>query len=152
MAAVADHHGDHEEGHAVWAGPENDGTLAYRMEDYLMSGSFLRELDGFVKKHLPAFEDLEGGEHPHDYHDIFKLYEEMLSARIEAFLIAEGVTTEQVVEECKWAKTHGHDDYKFYEYLVASVEYESFYKLMLEFKRGQRDVSKWWTFFMNRDN
>mmetsp|Transcript_55854 Transcript_55854/g.130721 ORF Transcript_55854/g.130721 Transcript_55854/m.130721 type:complete len:152 (-) Transcript_55854:167-622(-) len=150
MAAVAKHD-DHAEGHAVWAGPENDGTLAYRLEDYLMSGSFLRELDGFVKKHAALFDDVTGGEHSHEYHDIFKKYEAMLASRIDAFLAAEGVTTEQVVEECKWAKTHGHDDYKFYEYLVASVEYESFYKLMLEFKTGQRDVSKWWTFFMNRD-
>eukprot|EP00971_Amphidinium_carterae_P326733 6457707-Amphidinium_carterae.1 len=112
-------------------------------------------------------------EHSHEYHDIFKKYEAMLASRIDAFLAAEGVTTEQwgtrfslvvsmpdrvarrigfngdagvrssfamqVVEECKWAKTHGHDDYKFYEYLVASVEYESFYKLMLEFKTGGID-------------
>merc|ERR1712228_476037 len=88
--------------------------------------------------------DVAGGEHPHEWHDIFREYEAMLDKRVEAFLASEGVTAEQAVADCRLAKAQGKDHYIFFEYLAAAVEYEKFYAMMLEFKMGKRDVSQWW--------
>mmetsp|Transcript_105058 Transcript_105058/g.321997 ORF Transcript_105058/g.321997 Transcript_105058/m.321997 type:complete len:140 (-) Transcript_105058:210-629(-) len=133
--------------HFEVAGPENDGSLAYRLEDYLLSGSFLMQLNAFVTQHADKFEDLQGGEHEHEWHDIFLEYERMLNDRVEAFLKAEGVTAEQAVEACMRAKAAGQEDYKFFEYLAAAMDYEKFRTVMLDFKVGRRDVSKWWKCF-----
>mmetsp|Transcript_5118 Transcript_5118/g.12874 ORF Transcript_5118/g.12874 Transcript_5118/m.12874 type:complete len:147 (-) Transcript_5118:297-737(-) len=137
------------EGHGPeLAVPEkNDGSLAYRLEDYMLSGSFLMQLNEFVMKHMNKFEDVEGGEHPHEWHDLFLEYERMLNHRVEAFLKAEGVSAEQAVAACERAKAAGNKDYKFFEYLAAAVEYERFCSVMLAFKSGKRNVQRWWQCF-----
>uniref|UniRef100_A0A7S0A2M2 Cilia- and flagella-associated protein 36 n=1 Tax=Pyrodinium bahamense TaxID=73915 RepID=A0A7S0A2M2_9DINO len=139
---------DHD-GHGTSAIPENDGTLACRMEEWLMSTSFLMSLNTFAKRHAPMFEDVKGGEHPHAWFDAFREYETMVNDRVEAFLVSEGVSAEEAVAACRVAKAAGKTDYKFFEYLAAAVEYESFYSMMLDFKAGRRDVSQWWKFFMS---
>mmetsp|Transcript_108753 Transcript_108753/g.314017 ORF Transcript_108753/g.314017 Transcript_108753/m.314017 type:complete len:137 (+) Transcript_108753:95-505(+) len=128
-------------------GPENDGSLAYRLEDYLLSGSFLAQLNDFVASHAPKFDDVQDWEHRHEWHDSFLEYEDMLHHRVEAFLRAEGVTAEQAVQACKVARAAGNKDYRFFEYLAAAIDYQKFHAVMLEFKSGKRDVSKWWKCF-----
>lgn len=140
----------HDEGHHVSLIPENDGTLAYRMEEYLMSGTFMMELDTFVRRHAKEFDHPDEGEHLHEWHDAFREYERMLSNRVEAFLRSEGVTTEQAVAACEHARQSGHEEYKYFEYLAASIDYQRFHSVMLEFKAGTRDVSCWWRLFQDR--
>mmetsp|Transcript_107322 Transcript_107322/g.308832 ORF Transcript_107322/g.308832 Transcript_107322/m.308832 type:complete len:142 (-) Transcript_107322:233-658(-) len=139
--------------HFVPPGPQNDGSLAYRLEDYLLSGSFLSQLNSFVAKHAHKFEDLADSddEHRHEWHDIFLEYERMLNDRVEAFLKAEGVTAEQAVEACRRAKAEGKEDYQYFEYLAASVDYQRFHRVMLEFKHHERDVPQIWQLYVRSD-
>eukprot|EP00930_Biecheleria_cincta_P104029 TRINITY_DN96172_c0_g1_i1.p1 TRINITY_DN96172_c0_g1~~TRINITY_DN96172_c0_g1_i1.p1 ORF type:complete len:157 (+),score=27.96 TRINITY_DN96172_c0_g1_i1:30-473(+) len=138
-------HEPHE--HAEWPGPENDGSLAYRLEDYLMSGGFLMELDSFAKRHASKFEirgPNSSSEHEHEWFEAFKEYETMLDQRSNAFLASEQVTAEQAVAECFRAKDEGNSKYKYFEYLAAAIDYERFHVLMLDFKTGRRDLTRWW--------
>merc|ERR1719174_1190536 len=73
--------------HGEPALPDNDETLAYRMEEYMMSGSFFTQMDNFAKQHAHKFEDVGGGEHPHEWFAIFQEYGEMISDRVETFLL-----------------------------------------------------------------
>mmetsp|Transcript_6702 Transcript_6702/g.13753 ORF Transcript_6702/g.13753 Transcript_6702/m.13753 type:complete len:145 (+) Transcript_6702:32-466(+) len=141
-----DHHSHHER-----VGPLNDGSLAYRLEDYMTSSSFLRELNDFVNKHVAKFEDVEGGEHPHEWFAIYREYELMLGKRMDAFLASESVTAEQAVAACRAAQAQDRKSYTFFEYLAAAVEYTSFYQMMLDFKAHKRDVSSWWNCLLTHE-
>mmetsp|Transcript_39381 Transcript_39381/g.91308 ORF Transcript_39381/g.91308 Transcript_39381/m.91308 type:complete len:143 (-) Transcript_39381:73-501(-) len=130
--------------HGEHTAPDNDGSLAYRLEDYMTSGSFLMELGSFVAKHASMFEDVNTGEHPHQWFETYREYEAMLSKRVNAFLAAEGVTAEEAVADCRVAREAHQEQYIFFEYLAAAVDYQCFYRLMLEFKSHKRDISSWW--------
>mmetsp|Transcript_131059 Transcript_131059/g.261472 ORF Transcript_131059/g.261472 Transcript_131059/m.261472 type:complete len:147 (+) Transcript_131059:68-508(+) len=136
------HHDPHFEQNA----PENDGSLAYRLEDYLTSAGFLRELDSFVQRHCNVFQEVEdGGEHRHEWFQAFREYERMVDDRVEAFLRSEQTTAEEAVAQCLAAQQAGKEHYKFFEYLAAATEYEQFHRLMMDFKTRRRDLSEWWT-------
>mmetsp|Transcript_39380 Transcript_39380/g.91304 ORF Transcript_39380/g.91304 Transcript_39380/m.91304 type:complete len:121 (-) Transcript_39380:144-506(-) len=70
--------------HGEHTAPDNDGSLAYRLEDYMTSGSFLMELGSFVAKHASMFEDVNTGEHPHQWFETYREYEAMLSKRVRS--------------------------------------------------------------------
>eukprot|EP00927_Polykrikos_kofoidii_P084330 TRINITY_DN8851_c0_g1_i1.p2 TRINITY_DN8851_c0_g1~~TRINITY_DN8851_c0_g1_i1.p2 ORF type:complete len:158 (-),score=22.24 TRINITY_DN8851_c0_g1_i1:135-608(-) len=145
------HPHDHDDAHSVPTIPENDGSLACRAEDFLMSSSFFMQLNDFAKRHASKFEEVTTNEeHRHEWYEIFKEYEAMVSARIDCFLAAEGVSAEDVVAQCRQAKLQGKTDYAYFEYLAACVEYETFHRLMLEFKSGARDMSRPWELFTRR--
>eukprot|EP00435_Cladocopium_sp_Y103_P073506 s42_g43.t3 len=95
-------------------GPSNDGSLAYRLEDYLLSASCLMELNAFAQRHAYKFED----DHPHDWYDIFQEYENMMRKRTDEFLHREGVTAEQAVEECFRKRNEGNSQFQYFESLA----------------------------------
>ncbi|CAJ1359921.1 unnamed protein product [Effrenium voratum] len=170
MAEVATHL--HLHSHAHPPGPINDGSLAYRLEDYLLSASCLMELNAFAQRHAWKFDEVGPSspkhDHPHDWHDIFQdrfclamcemkqhmsvlssiipqaqEYEEMMRRRTDQFLDREGVTAEQAVEECFRMKNEGNSKFQYFEYLAAAVDYRKFHALMLDFKARASGSRAW---------
>ena len=137
---------EHVTGHPP--GPSNDGSLAYRLEDYLLSASCLMELNSFAQRHAQKFEDVgpcsPRHDHPHDWYDTFQEYETMMHKRTDEFLHREGVTAEQAVEECFRKRNEGNAEFQYFEYLAAAVDYVRFHSLMLDFKEGRRNLAQWW--------
>eukprot|EP00933_Yihiella_yeosuensis_P079314 TRINITY_DN9178_c0_g1_i2.p1 TRINITY_DN9178_c0_g1~~TRINITY_DN9178_c0_g1_i2.p1 ORF type:complete len:153 (+),score=31.95 TRINITY_DN9178_c0_g1_i2:61-519(+) len=144
MAVPLETDQEHPHAHWHWPGPENDGSLASRFEDYLMSGTTLMKLNDFAQKYAKQFEVVDG-EHPHEWHEWFQEYAEMLDGRIDAFLASESVTAEQAVAQCFTAVENGKEKYQYFLYVAAALDYQRFYELMLDFKSGRRDLSRWWT-------
>jgi len=142
--------------HAHPPGPINDGSLAYRLEDYLLSASCLMEINAFAQRYAPIFEDVGPGsprhDHPHEWHDLFQEYEAMMRRRTDQFLENEGVTAEQAVEECFRKRNEGNSKFQYFEYLAAAVDYRRFYALMLDFKDGRRNLTQWWNCLQLQDD
>eukprot|EP00434_Breviolum_minutum_P005393 symbB.v1.2.004756.t1/scaffold242.1/size254583/3 len=145
---------EHVTGHPP--GPSNDGSLAYRLEDYLLSASCLMELNSFAQRHAQKFEDVgpcsPRHDHPHDWYDTFQEYETMMHKRTDEFLHREGVTAEQAVEECFGKRNEGNAEFQYFEYLAAAVDYVRFHSLMLDFKEGRRNLAQWWNCLQLQDD
>ena len=74
----------------------------------------------------------------------YKEYEQLVQVHLESFPANEGVTAEQACSQC--AQALGTEGYEFLDYAIASTEYPNFVALMLDFKSGKRNLSRWWEF------
>jgi hypothetical protein len=120
------------------------GSHASRLEERLMCGGFFQQINHFVGLHAHKFNDpTDGSGHSLETFTIFKEYEAMLSARCEHFLTSEGLTAEEVVNSMLVEEELGKK-FKSSEYLMAAIDFEMFVSLMLDFKTGEKDVSRWW--------
>lgn len=121
------------------------GTPAARLEERLMCGGFFQQINHFVERHAHKFDDppTDGSGYPLDWYAIFREYEAMISRRCEYFLQCEGLTAEEVVTSMLAEEDQGKK-FKSSEYLMAAINFEMFLSLMLDFKRGVKDVSRWW--------
>jgi len=111
----------------------------------LMCGGFFQQINHFVGKHAHKIQDpgTDGSGHSLESFSLFKEYESILSARCEYFLVSEGLTAEEVVSSMLMEEEQGRK-FKSSEYLMAAIDFEMFVSLMLDFKTGAKDVSRWW--------
>jgi hypothetical protein len=123
----------------------DQGTYAQRLEERLMCGGFFMQIDWFVKQHCHKFAELsnDGSGYSLESYDLFREYSCILSKRCEHFLQTEGVSAEDVVSSMVMEEEQGKK-FKSSEYLLAAINFELFLSLMLDFKAGVRDVSRWW--------
>lgn len=129
------------------------GSYASRLEERLMCGGFFQQINSFVGKHAHKFDDAnaDGSGYSLELYTIFKEYETMLSTRCEHFLQSEGLTAEEVVNNMLEEEDEGRV-FKSSEYLTAAINFESFVSLMLDFKSGEKDVSRWWEICQDESN
>jgi len=121
----------------------DQGTYASRLEERLMCGGFFQQIDAFVKQNAYKINDPhDGSGHSFDSFNSWKEYETMLSARCEHFLVTEGLSAEDVVNSMLQEEDRGKK-FKSSEYLMAAIDFEMFVSLMLDFKAGHKDVSRW---------
>lgn len=123
----------------------DQGTHAFRLNERLMCGGFFQQINHFVGKHAHKFDDpsTDGSGHSLESFSLFQEYESMLSKRCEHFLESEGVSAEEVVDSMLMEEEQGKK-FKSSEYLMAAIDFEMFVSLMLDFKTGAKDVSRWW--------
>jgi hypothetical protein len=130
---------------AAAAAVVDHGSHAQRLEERLMCGGFFQQIDSFVKQHAHKFTDPtdDGSGHSFETYSLFKEYEAILNTRCEHFLVSEGLTAEDVVHSMVLEEEQGKK-FKSSEYLMAAIDFEMFVNLMLDFKTGEKDVSRWW--------
>lgn len=123
----------------------DQGTHAQRLEERLMCGGFFQQIDYFMGKHAHKIHDNidDGSGYTFESYSLFQEFGEMLSRRCENFLTSEGLTAEQVVGNMLEEEEQGKI-FKSSEYLMAAIDFQMFVSLMLDFKTGAKDVSKWW--------
>jgi len=129
---------------AAAAAVVDEGTHASRLEERLMCGGFFQQINDFVGRHAHKFNDptSDGSGYSLESFSLFKEYEAMLSARCEYFLESVGATAEEVVNSMLMEEEQGKK-FKSSEYLMAAIDFEMFVSLMLDFKTGEKDVSRW---------
>jgi hypothetical protein len=122
----------------------DQGSYAQRLEERLMCGGFFKQIDWFAKQHSHKFGDVcaDGSGYSLEQYNLFTEYSCILSKRCEHFLQTEGVSAEEVVGSMVMEEEHGKK-FKSAEYLMAAINFELFVSMMLDFKAGVRDVSRW---------
>lgn len=123
----------------------DQGSYAQRLEERLMCGGFFMQVDWFVKQHSHKFGEVstDGSGYSLESYSLFREYSCILGKRCEHFLQTEGVSAEDVVSSMMAEEEEGKK-FKSTEYLMAAINFELFVSLMLDFKAGVRDVSRWW--------
>jgi len=124
---------------------ETKGTLASCLNEWLMCAGFFKLINSFAVKNAHKFEDADanGSGHSLESYAMFKEYESMLSLRCETFLVMEGATPEEAVDSMLLEEDEPGSKFKVCEYLMAAISFESFVSLMLDFKSGDKDLSRW---------
>ncbi|TYZ57821.1 hypothetical protein PybrP1_005541 [[Pythium] brassicae (nom. inval.)] len=128
--------------------PKSD--VIERAAIYCSSTKFERIFDDFAREHAETFLDAldaKGGdvEHKHEYKEIHDKYLRLFEEELSDFVESEGSTIDEFFRECRAvvnAKVTGYfDEHKyvwFVEHLLASMEYELFFSLMINEARRLR--------------
>jgi len=82
------------------------------------------------EENCESFEERE--DHPIEYHLKYKEYCSMIELQLEQFLVAKGLTQSDLMEYCELMREYDTTILLCVDYLLASLEYEDFYYLMLE--------------------
>jgi len=135
------------------AAQTDQGTHASRLEERLICGGFFQQINHFVGQHAHKFDEpsTDGSGYSFELYSLFREYEAMLSARCEHFLQTEGLSAEEVVNSMLAEEDLGKK-FKSSEYLMAAIDLEMFVSLMLDFKTGEKDVSRWWEMCAEESN
>jgi len=124
---------------------EKKGTLASRLDEWLMCAGFFKEINRFTTQHAHNFVDpaTDGSGHSLESYARYKEYEAMMNLRCEAFLLLEGATAEEAVDSMLMEEEEPGQKFKSSEYLLSAIDFETFTSLMLDFKSGEKDLSRW---------
>ena len=110
--------------------------LIRQVADYCWSNNFLDVFHKFFRDHAEAFigaPDMTGGEHNMEYYALFQLYLEVYEATLTEYLSSLGEGIEGFYAEVREVQDESMDPYlkTFVDCLLASADYESFYKVMV---------------------
>ena len=100
------------------------------LEEAFADPSVTTAINDFCTAHASKFNLAPSDEQPLEYHGLYLQYTEMLESRVEAFMAANDVTLDQILDAARHAPAGVHT---FVEYLLASTEYEAFLQLMYDF-------------------
>jgi len=111
-------------------------ALIRQVADYCWSNNFLDVFHKFFKDHAEAFvgaPEMTGGEHNMEYYRLFELYLEVYEATLTDYLMALDRNIEDFYTEVRESQDDAMDPYlkTFVDCLLASADYESFYKVMV---------------------
>mmetsp|Transcript_23980 Transcript_23980/g.35194 ORF Transcript_23980/g.35194 Transcript_23980/m.35194 type:complete len:170 (+) Transcript_23980:89-598(+) len=117
-----------------------------QVADYCWSNNFLDIFRKFFKDHAGDFVDapplVQGGEHDLVYYSLFqdylKIYEDTLTTYVESL----DCTIEEFYREVRDAQKETNEEYLqyFIDCLLASADYESFYKVMSKHGKLQQQT------------
>ncbi len=111
-------------------------ALIRQVADYCWSNNFLDVFHKFFRDHAEAFigaPDMTGGEHNMEYYALFQLYLEVYEATLTEYLSTLETSIEEFYAEVREVQDESMDPYlkTFVDCLLASADYESFYKVMV---------------------
>lgn len=111
-------------------------ALIRQVADYFWSNNFLDVFNKFFKDHAAAFvgaPEMTGGEHNLEYYGLFQLYLEVYEATLTEHLMSLDRGIEDFYAEVREAQDDEMDPYikTFVDCLLASADYDSFYKVMV---------------------
>jgi len=112
---------------------------------YCWSNNFLDVFRNFFTEHASVFEGaptISGGEHNMEYFALFQIYLKLYEATLETYLKEINVSISEFYQEVRDAQNETHDPYllTFIDCLLASADYESFYKVMT--REGAKSLAK----------
>ncbi|CAE8582391.1 unnamed protein product, partial [Polarella glacialis] len=107
------------------------------LEDFCSGPEFLAGVQDVFAEHAEKFDDRED-DHPHEWYLLFQLYASKVESLLESFLQEQGLDgVEELADLCDWARQMAPDTLFSIDYLAASLEYDDFVSLMLDWKRLQ---------------
>ena len=123
----------------------SDLSLVKKVADYCWSNNFLDVFHKFFADHADAFEtapDMTGGEHNMEYYSLFQKYLEVYESTLTTFVDSLQCSIEDFYKEVRLVDESNDDPYLrvFVDCLLASADYESFYKVMV--KEGRKRATK----------
>eukprot|EP01031_Cornospumella_fuschlensis_P041524 gene41524-50675_t len=118
--------------------------LLRQVADYCWSNKFLDIFRKYFRDHAVEFEGAPSicdGEHDMKYYGLFQDYLKLYEDTLEDYLRTVDVPIAEFYQEVRDAQHETHDLYisTFVDCLLASADYESFYKVMA--KEGHRSAS-----------
>jgi hypothetical protein len=123
-------------------------SLIRQVADYCWSNNFLDVFHKFFKDHADAFvgaPEMTGGEHNMEYYALFQLYLEVYESTLTDYLMTLDKNVEDFYAEVRECQDESMDPYlkTFVDCLLASADYESFYKVMVrEGKKKATQIKK----------
>ncbi|KAJ1419216.1 hypothetical protein B484DRAFT_351547 [Ochromonadaceae sp. CCMP2298] len=119
--------------------------LLQEVADYCWSKNFLDVFRNFFTEHAEIFEEapaLTGGEHDLKYYNLFNVYLKLYEGTLVSYLKTLKVSIEEFYRDVRDAQAEEPDPYlqTFIDCLLASADYESFYKVMS--REGQKSLSR----------
>lgn len=111
-------------------------ALVRKVADYCWSNSFLDVFHKYFADHADAFIDapeMLSGEHNMEYYDLFQKYLLVYEESLTKFVTSIDCSIEEFYAEVREAQDESVDPYLrvFIDCLLASADYESFYKVMV---------------------
>jgi hypothetical protein len=116
-------------------------ALIRTVADYCWSHNFLDVFRQFFADHAEAFvgaPEMHGGEHNLEYYGLFQQYLKVYEDTLTEYLMTLDSSIEDFYAEVREAQDESVDPYlrTFIDCLVASADYDSFYKVMV--KEGKK--------------
>ena len=116
-------------------------ALIRTVADYCWSHNFLDVFRKFFADHAEAFigaPEMTGGEHNLEYYGLFQQYLKVYEDTLTEYLMTLDHSIEEFYAEVREAQDESVDPYlrTFIDCLVASADYDSFYKVMV--KEGKK--------------
>ena len=116
-------------------------ALIRTVADYCWSHNFLDVFRQFFADHAEAFvgaPEMHGGEHNLEYYGLFQKYLKVYEDTLTEYLMTLDSSIEDFYAEVREAQDESVDPYlrTFIDCLVASADYDSFYKVMV--KEGKK--------------
>jgi len=111
-------------------------ALVRQVADYCWSNNFLDVFHKFFRDHAEAFigaPEMTGGEHNLEYYGLFQVYLEVYESTLVEYLSTLDKSITEFYAELKDVQDDTMDPYlkTFVDCLLASADYESFYKVMV---------------------
>eukprot|EP01038_Epipyxis_sp_PR26KG_P014149 gene14149-18987_t len=119
--------------------------LIREVADYCWSNNFLDVFRNFFTEHAEVFEDappMHSGEHNLDYYQLFQVYLKLYENSLEKYLKTVDLSITEFYKEVRETQNTTNDPYieTFIDCLVASCDYDSFYRVMA--REGAKSKSK----------
>ena len=111
-------------------------SLIQKVASYCWSNKFLDVFRKYFEDHGPMFADapeMTGGEHNMEYFELFQDYLKVYENTLTDYLKTIDCTVEELYREVRETQAESTDPYMkmFIDCLLASADYDSFYKVML---------------------
>lgn len=97
--------------------------------EFVAADDFQKLFETFFLEHSLHF-SLDSDEHKLEYHEIYRKFREMFESKLEIFCNQQKLNTPQFMSKCKAAAADDPKVQHYIDVLLASVEYETFYKIM----------------------
>ena len=120
----------------TYVGQESDLAFLERLEQFCQQGEFRQVfLQRLGDEHCIKFINCSE-EQSLECHQIFQRYLEELDSQLEAFLVKERITGEEMFEKCQRAYKNKSESESLVclNWILASTDYAKFVEMMLEFK------------------
>ena len=122
-------------------------ALIRTVADYCWSHNFLDVFRKFFADHAEAFigaPEMTGGEHNLEYYGLFQQYLKVYEDTLTEYLMTLDHSIEEFYAEVREAQDESVDPYlrTFIDCLVASADYDSFYKVMVKEGKKRATIMK----------
>lgn len=106
------------------------------LEDYTSNPNFTDKINAFLSQNCKSIDEikLESDSHTINNHNIYKKYLSLIESELEDFLKISNLNEEEVFKACLIMKDYDENYLVCLDYILASVEYEYFYNLIIDYK------------------
>mmetsp|Transcript_132524 Transcript_132524/g.342905 ORF Transcript_132524/g.342905 Transcript_132524/m.342905 type:complete len:173 (+) Transcript_132524:1-519(+) len=106
------------------------------LEDYCSSPEFLEGVQELIMEGAALVDDREDN-FPLAWYECFQRYAQTVEQLLERFLEERGLELEEVARICEWLREEAPHTLFSIDYLLASLDFEAFVSLMLDWKELQ---------------